>query len=212
MSNFTSSEASIVPMSASAALEEVPRRPGVYAYYPAIFSRRALGLFNGTQPSRDSIDSAKALLRYKASLYLKLRRERLYEGYLRDKMRHPHLAPTFTVHLQERINEEPVGTLLSLSAEEFLRALDFLEKTYFLQSPLYVGISKEQTLQTRCIQHMRNYQTPSESDSFGGRLRRTGFDWSDLTFVGVPSTTYGDDLKQAEKILHLIVNPILSLR
>lgn len=37
----------VVPMGASGALEDIPKSPGVYAYYLSFISRRSLGLFQG---------------------------------------------------------------------------------------------------------------------------------------------------------------------
>jgi len=212
LSILTSEDSVVVPMAASGAISEIPQTPGVYAYYVSFLSRRSLGLFQGKSASTQAIASAKVILSKKFKRYLALRKERVYGGWVRDSTRHSHLAPFFSVELEEHFSEAPLEALLSMEDERFLSALDLLESTFILQSPVYVGITQGQTLRERCIQHKADFESDVNGKGFGSRLKKLGFDWSDLIYVASPSCAFGAELKEVEKAIHVLVNPILSLR
>ncbi|MGX4730707.1 hypothetical protein [Pseudomonas corrugata] len=99
-----------------------------------------------------------------------------------------------------------------MSDSSFLNAVDILESTLLLQSPVYVGIAIEQTLQDRCLQHRSDFYNGLNSSGFGSRLKKFGFEWTDLVFVASPSRAYGNELREVEKAVQLLINPILGLR
>ena len=51
-----------------------------------------------------------------------------------------------------------------------------------------------------------------DGGGFGARLKRMGFEWTDLVYVARASQVYGAELKEVEKSIQLLINPILSLR
>jgi hypothetical protein len=201
----------IVPMAASD-IEDIPSTPGIYAYYIAFLSRRSLGLFHGGDISEQDIFSAKLILARKFKQFLALRKERRYEGSVRDAQRYSHIAPSYSIRLEEDFVAAPVDALLAMSDSSFLNAVDILESTLLLQSPVYVGIAIEQTLQDRCLQHRSDFYNGSNSSAFGSRLKKFGFEWADLVFVASPSRAYGNELREVEKAVQLLINPILGLR
>lgn len=199
-------------MAASGALEDIPLVPGVYAYYVSFMSRRSLGLFQGECVASDDIQNAKRILEKKFKRYLALRKQRQYRGKIRDGARHGHLSPSYEVELEENFSELPLRALLAMKDKEFINALDMMESTLLLQPPVYVGIAVDQTLRDRCLQHKSDFELGSEGSSFGSRLRKMGLEWSDLIYVARASKSYGAELKEVEKAIQLLVNPILSLR
>jgi len=203
---------SVIVSMAACDLEEIPSAPGVYAYYISFLSRRSLGLFRGIDVSESDIYSAKLILERKFKQYLALRKERRYEGSVRDAQRYSHIAPSYSIRLEEEFVDAPVDALLAMNNSRFLNALDLLESTLLLQSPVYVGIAVEQTLRGRCLQHRSDFYSGSNSSGFGSRLKKFGFEWADLVFVASPSFSYGNELREVEKAMQLLINPILGLR
>ena len=202
----------VVPMGASGALEDIPTSPGLYAFYLSFISRRSLGLFQGESSSESEIDNAKSILEKKFLRFLSLRKERRYQGKIRDASRHSHLSPSFSVGLDEYFSDAPLKSLLAMSGEIFLSAVDMIEDTLLLQPPVYVGISVDQTLRDRCLQHRKDFDSSIDGGGFGARLKRMGFEWTDLVYVARASQVYGAELKEVEKSIQLLINPILSLR
>lgn len=200
----------IVPM-AACDIENIPSAPGVYAYYISFLSRRSLGLFRGNVSEQD-VCNAKLILARKFKQFLELRKDRRYEGRVRDAQRYSHIAPSYSIQLEEEFVAAPVDALLAMSSPRFLNAVDLLESTLLLQSPIYVGIAVEQTLRDRCLQHRSDFYGGSNSSGFGSRLKKFGFEWADLVFVASPSVAYGNELREVEKAIQLLINPILGLR
>lgn len=208
------SKLTVVPMAASRAYESIPSAPGVYAFYLSFISRRSLGLYDGTKVTPEEISNAKSILERKFNQSLELRKDRQYIGRVRDASRSSHLSPSYQVSLQEQYSATPVAGLIGLEGNLFLNAIDLIEGSVLLQTPVYVGIAVDQTLRDRCFQHRHDYEVSDGSNrqSFGGRLRRAGLEWGDLLFTARPSDAYGAELKKAERAIQLLVNPILSLR
>ncbi len=202
----------VVPMGASGALEDIPKSPGVYAYYLSFISRRSLGLFQGASFTDSEIKSAKSILERKFLKFLTLRKERRYQGKVRDTSRYSHLSPSYEVELEETFSDAPLQSLLAMNNEFFLSAIDMIEGTLLLQPPVYVGISVDQTLRDRCLQHRKDFENSVDGAGFGARLKRMGFEWTDLVYVARASQVYGAELKEVEKSMQLLINPILSLR
>lgn len=104
-----------------------------------------------------------------------------------------------------------------------------LEHCTFLTSPIYIGITDEQTFRVRYAQHYNRYKSavrkrnesppPSDSDpldfggKFGDKLAQRQIEFRDLLFVCVPlSQQQINAIGHVEKLLHVIVNPVLSER
>lgn len=201
----------IIPMAAFS-VEEIPAVPGLYAYYISFLSRRSLGLFHGSVVSESDISNAKLILARKFKQFLALRKERRYEGSVRDAQRYTHISPSYNVWLEENFAAAPIDALLAMDDATFLSAVDVLESTLLLQSPVYVGIAIDQTLRDRCQQHRSDFYKGAGNSGFGSRLKKFGFEWADLVFVASPSRAYGNELREVEKAVQLLINPILGLR
>ncbi|MBO6813107.1 MULTISPECIES: hypothetical protein [Marinobacter] len=212
MSILTSKNAVTVALAASRSIEEIPEMPGVYAFYSAITSRRAIGLYSGGVPTADEIARARKIFSRKLQALLALRKARAYSGEVKDPSRGVHLSPAYDVTLQEKVSLDAIYPILELDDDTFIKAVDLLEETFFLQVPVYFGITKSQTLRDRCRQHRYDFRAYNQNSTFGFRAREAGLDWSDLIFSACPSKAYGSELVQVERIMHLLTNPILSLR
>ena len=78
--------------------------------------------------------------------------------------------------------------------------------------PIYVGIARKQSIQERYDQHKSNHGLMKEG-TFGGRLAKFGFQWSDVVFSCAPRGLLKMDdstFKVLESYIHYFVRPELG--
>jgi len=104
-----------------------------------------------------------------------------------------------------------------------------LEQCTFLTSPIYIGITNQQTFRSRYGQHYKVYREalaeqldeppPNGPDpmvfggKFGDKLAKRRIEFRDLLFVCIPlDQKQMKEIRNIERFLHVIVNPVLSER
>ena len=154
---------------------------GIYAFHLRPIRRATMGL-TGKGPYTDE-DLIGAREKYLIVL------EQIIDLYRLAK---------FEGNIMERGAYEAHGVQLALEGNleytdylyEIIRKVDprdvvnFIRTTEVLATflpPLYVGITLKQTIQERYAQHYNNFCTVKDG-TFGGRLARTSFEWSDVAF------------------------------
>lgn len=195
--------------------DQIPEKPGIYAFFacmitPSIFGQE--GQMSESIPSETS-ESARRILvkRYKelqGALY-----DREYFGSMRSPEIAGHIAPPIDLFGKDKPPKGVSERLQSIPNEDLYGFVLLLQSATIYSRPLYVGITKEQTLKDRYYQHKESYQAKTEG--FGGRLRDAKIPWDTVRFC-CSSFEYTDisysSLGIAEDIVQSLSRPFLSKR
>ncbi len=101
--------------------------------------------------------------------------------------------------------------IAAIPHDNFLSLLRLIEGISLFAQPIYVGITKKQTLYDRYLQHMSNYENETDEGLFGCRLKKTEIDWDDLVFTCIPFKVGESNevvLKLLEKYLQALSKPV----
>lgn len=207
----TSSALFAYPMGSSTSTSEIPTKPGIYAFYLALGSRRSLGLYEGATCSDEELKTAKTLFIKQLKSFKNLLASRTLLGRAKELGKSSLLSASYAVELKERYIPIKEQSIFLMEKGDFLEMIDLISDFSLLQKPIYVGKAESQSLQDRCKQHQDDF-TSGATSKFGGRLKQHGVQWEDLVFVCRPLSNFSLSLDTPEKILQLISNPILSLR
>ncbi|MBL7252030.1 hypothetical protein [Alloalcanivorax marinus] len=192
---------------------EIPESAGLYCFRLCLANPEVMGLIG---PSHLRPADGQARLRARLLDRLNLADEvlssRVLQGNLsEDKGTHP--ATRFSV------SAEQVQSLNLAAIREDLAAIGdpealvhILERVSLALPPIYVGVTRDQTLRMRYEQHWHNYRSPVPG-TFGARLRKLRLSWNDVTFhaIELPTALVSDrNIKLCEDLLLSLSKPVLS--
>lgn len=192
----------------------IPRAQGLYAFYLDLVSPGKLGL-NGRGPwSRQQLERAKDVLLLRVKKQIALLRSVRLSGEVRELEKRDHLAlrvkilgeETWATSLLEELQALPVTLVKDYAG--------LLRQSAIMIQPVYVGITKEQSLYERYRQHRRDHLVSTDQSKFGVRLRNAGIDWDDLVFACIPFYRGQDQfqlLATLERHFQLLARPVLSV-
>jgi hypothetical protein len=166
-------------------LSRLPPSGGIYAFHVRLIRRATVGLITG-QASEHELLRAKSKLLLLIDRLLALETRSRFSGGIREIGHYEHHgrlvelqgSVTVTEYLKKVINKLPWTDV-----PQFIRVLEAVPT--FLP-PLYIGITLDQTLQSRYEQHKRAFSAGPSDDTFGGRIAASGLAWNDLIFSVAP--------------------------
>lgn len=194
--------------------DKIPRSQGIYAFYLDLISPVKLGLIGRGDFSEESIGKARITLKRRVKKLLSFVRSSKLSGRIVEESKAYHLSEIYNI---QAIEEPPTSVLESIDNIPnalFYEYVCFLQTLVLFSQPVYVGITTDQTLFTRYNQHMNDYNGDGDKNSFGLRLKQSGFDWDDIIFACKDITVEdnGIILGIVEKYLQSISNPVLCIR
>lgn len=192
----------------------IPEVAGVYAYMYNPFQRSRLGIYLDKKPSAKEVLEAKHALRRKLVKYSEVKSSVSLMGELRETRPYGISGHIYEGQLKSRRPISDWTDIEKLSENEFIAYISMAENAYAMFQPLYCGMTVEQGLRSRYIQHKLD-NSRSKSGTFGGRLAELEIDWLDVQYICVPISISGDyrlSIELLEKHLINLFEPILSRR
>lgn len=186
-------------------IENVPSdRVGVYGFYLSFPSDYQLGLSNGGENLERSVLILKDRLeRYKSAL------ERIsFNGSIESDVFGVHLRKKYALssHFEKTSFIDSLITEFffseGLSKTSFKLLTEVLRQSFLFSTPLYIGMTANQSFYTRLDQHI-GYQS-----NFSILLKEQGITWSEVKFECVPiSGLSSSGISNIEKIIQHLFKP-----
>jgi hypothetical protein len=193
---------------------KIPKLPGLYAFYLDLISPAKLGLLGREGFSDDQLERAKKDLVKRVRKSIDLLHKIRMLGGLKIIDKKAHYPFRFKLLAEQVPSLDYISQIEALPTDSVYGYLQAVHEFALFAQPIYVGITKEQTLFQRYFQHKQDFEVSEERSKFGVRLRHAGIDWDDILFVCVefksPSKTV-QILTTLEKHLQNISNPALSI-
>lgn len=189
---------------------DIPHSPGIYSFSVILGSRQKAGLL-GKHPF-----DQKTLITAKTSLLRRLGRlegifaSRSLDGTLRESGKGSGVSEGYVVTARQVTLSSSIRLLESCDPQDVPILLDSLESLSTVPAPIYLGMTKEQTLNQRYFQHKSNFHSSSERDSFGYRIRSLGLRWDDLIYGCHPIADAKPPVRALETLLHALIKPPYS--
>ena len=195
--------------------KKIPKKQGLYAFYLDLTSPVKIGLLGRGPFNECKLEVSKKILIKRVKKLINLVRSSTLEGHIREVGRGEHILRTYNLDATETYTGNLVNFLESIPLDSLLEYSQMTQKLSLFSQPIYVGITKDQTLYGRYTQHKNNYENSSDNSKFGVRLKNSGFDWEDLVFGCVAfdvSSENSNILNILEKQLQAVANPPLSIK
>lgn len=193
---------------------EIPRTQGLYAFYLDTISPTKVGLLGDGNFGDHQLERAKNNLISRIRKLIVFMRSSAFGGTIKGEEQSLHISRQFQLKAQEIPPLSVIDYIELLPPEHIYSYLQLANHLALFAQPIYVGITKEQTLYDRYAQHKRDHESGNDTSKYGVRLRMAGFDWDDVIFSCVEFRTVGEELQilsALEKHLQAISTPILSL-
>lgn len=193
--------------------DQIPDRAGIYSFYYNPYNYHGLGLYKDRKISEQDLKRSKSALRKKLHLlqFLKLS----LKADISVKLSAPSGTSVAEFNSLASANLIAIDDdIANLSADEFIELLELANNSIHTFPIIYCGITIEQTLRDRYIQHYSNFKT-GQNATFGGRVGKFSLDWHDLAFSCVPSGSLVGFRSAALRLERQIINfsvPLLSNR
>jgi hypothetical protein len=192
----------------------IPKGQGIYAFFLDLMSPAKIGLVGQSGFTEAQLTTARDSLHRRVEKALRIYRSSQLEGEIRELKKGTHFAKFFRMQAEEMAPLRVLEDLAGMRPQQLMSYLMVARFTTLFAPPIYVGITREQTLQERYRQHKYNFDSQEQKGSFGARLRESGFDWDDIVFACIEFSQGEDDstvLRILERHLQAISNPMLSL-
>ncbi len=194
-------------------LTDIPNDPGIYSFRTKIVSLESVGLIGNSNFNDESLLRAKEKVRERLINIDNLYASRRLIGKAQEPSKTSHLAKTLLLEIDEdsSLVSDDLNKKLS-NVTDIYKLVKLLNILTLALPPLYVGITVDQTLAARYIQHQRDFDAKSKG-CFGGRVAQSGIRWTDLDFSAIRLPTSIIDrscMEFAEYILHALNKPLFS--
>ncbi|HBP1527448.1 hypothetical protein [Pseudomonas aeruginosa] len=190
--------------------DELPSEAGVYGFFILLASRQRVGLLGGEPYSSDVLLNAKGNLERRLVKIQKLISSRVLDGMVREQNKSQDASDFYEVLLSQKSASNIVSAMDGAKIDSLPKVVDALEKASLMASPIYCGMTSEQTLEQRYKQHKANFYGRSDREVFGARLLRSGLSWDDLIFGCIPLSTGRLDIRSIERLMHILLKAPLS--
>jgi len=193
----------------------IPKNQGIYAFYINMISPAKIGLIGNEGFSNDELLNAKKLLIRRFKKYLAFIRSDKLVGNLVEEGKAEHVSRKYSIIANGYTSSGSLEKMMALSLDEIYKYAKISELLSIFAQPIYVGITTNQTLFDRYIQHKNDFEYGTDKPSFGLRMRKNGLDWDDLLFscVELGTDTHNKNIISAlEKQLQSVSMPLLSVR
>lgn len=193
---------------------QIPTTQGLYAFYLDLVSPAKIGLAGRGPWNETQLARAKLSLSRKTRQQIEVLRSMRATGELWETQKRDHLAFRLVITGEE---VPSFGILEEIAALPLMLVRDYallVRQCSIMMQPVYVGITKEQSLYGRYNQHKRDHLLGNDAARFGVRLREFGIDWDDVIFACVQLERGQDNLDMLgvlERHFQLLARPALSL-
>ena len=192
----------------------IPKKQGLYAFFLDLISPAKIGLAGRGPFSEDTLCRARASLLARVERHFNVLSAIPLEGLIRDGLRQQHLQATYLITATRHNQYDFRSDICGLPLEQIRPYSELLRSTVAYAQPIYVGLTFDQTLHVRYRQHMADHDAGASKNTFGGRLKRLGIAWDDVTFTCLPTESESltrQLLATAERYLHATAMPLLSV-
>lgn len=193
--------------------EDVPNKPGVYAFALEPISLANFGLVGAGPFELERLEKVKKRLVEKLLSWEELLSSREFVGRVVEPSKDNTNSMILNIQAAMQTSLRPQKLLDSIdSVSDPVKLMRLLEVISVAMPPLYVGVAIDQTLKQRYEQHWNNYLS-KRSGCFGGRLREMRVEWSELSYYAVEIPTgfiEKNAINLCEEIVQALSKPILS--
>ncbi|WP_250537621.1 MULTISPECIES: hypothetical protein [unclassified Caballeronia] len=195
--------------------KDIPRLQGVYAFFLDLISPAKIGLAGKGPWDQSTLQKAKVALVRRAQRHMSIAHSIELQGMLAEADKTGPLQAAYSISARKKTSFTSAHELEQLALTSVREYAEIMHETATFSQPLYVGITYEQTLYERYVQHRAAFRSDLGTLGFGGRVRDLELDWDDLLFCCKPlshPTTDRSALRKAERHLHALTHPICSLK
>lgn len=193
-------------------IDEIPRFPGVYGFFFRFPTLSDYGIF---EDSKMDIASLRLL---KAHVMADL-------DAMHDVLSLESYEASLSNGRQRNLKKQYVGDVSRIpggTCRDLVECIEPTDLPFFLKllsavslfsTPIYVGMTSEQTLHDRIRQHRENYERRSPS-TFGGRLALARVPWERIRVAthAAPLRTHSKEaLSAVEGLLHQFSSPLFGI-
>jgi len=193
---------------------KIPNQQGIYAFFINSITLEKIGLLGKGPFSEELLLNAKRNLKIKARNMAELTKLNKLEGQLIENNKENTSVKIDLTGFETSTNS--LSDLISdCKLESIYSLVELISSTSLFNRPIYVGITKKQTLQRRYSQHKNDFMNKTDKESFGKRLRDLNFDWDDILFSCTPfphSSSQIEVLNDLEKYMMFMSKPFLSIK
>jgi hypothetical protein len=161
----------------------IPRTQGIYAFYLDTISPAKVGLLGHDRFNTEQLTRAKKNLVLRMNKMISFMRSSELKGTLATGGQSPHIAQFFQLQAKEIPPLQLIDLIEQMPIKLVHSYLKMANNLALFSQPIYVGITKEQTLYDRYCQHKLDHENEAGAGKFGGRLKIAGFDWDDVRFA-----------------------------
>ncbi|WP_417664240.1 hypothetical protein [Pseudidiomarina donghaiensis] len=195
--------------------DNISHGQGLYFFRPGLLRKQTLGLRGNSGYSKEQLAVAKSVLIKNIDTLVAIYSDRELKGMIGEASKNENnsllLKLVATPYTGSQLTALK-SRLATLEPSEDL--FNCLEKLEHGLPPIYVGITKKQSLYSRYEQHRDNFYNRTVN-TFGGRVARYIPQWYHLSFYTVEfPVNYADGslLDFFEDLLHVTSKPVFSLR
>ena len=142
---------------------DIPNDPGIYSFRTKIVSPESVGLIGNSNFNVESLLRAKEKVRERLINIDNLYATRRLIGKAQEPSKTSHLAKTLLLEIDEDTSLESDDLNKKLSnVTDIYKLVKLLNILTLALPPLYVGITVDQTLAARYIQHQRDFDAKSK--------------------------------------------------
>lgn len=161
---------------------DIPELPGIYAFFVDLIGPYSFGLRRGDSITSETWPKIASDIAQRFSSLCQLYRNEEYTGQLFQDGKSGLLRSAIGVKASSLIPTIDANEIATMSPVEAHAYLAVARKAQYFLPPVYVGVTYDQTLRDRYLQHQHSYKAQTEKNIFGKRFRDSGFVWEDLIF------------------------------
>ena len=193
---------------------KIPTKQGIYSFFINSITLEKVGLLGSGPFSDAQLITAKNNLLLKAEKMAELTKLNTLKGKLIE-VNKENTGVKLDILGYEDLPKGLLGLISGCKLNHVYSLVELISATGLYNRPIYVGITKKQTLQGRYYQHKSDFMSMTNKESFGKRVRTLGFDWDDIIFSCTPflhSSSQISVLNELEKYMMFMSKPFLSIK
>lgn len=193
----------------------IPKNQGIYSFYLDLISPSKIGLIGSGDFDHLQLKRAKDLLLKKVTKYIKIARSDNLTGKMSETGKSDYITRMYSIIASGVSSQSFVDILSELPIENIYDYSVLSGMLSVFAQPIYVGISKEQTLYDRYLQHKYDFDNSLDASKFGVRAKGLGLDLDELLFCCVEINDQSNNstvTRMAEKQMQAVSMPLLSIK
>lgn len=190
--------------------QEIPELPGLYAFFVATVDAQICDMVDNANP-RIHPETIQTTIHSRYRRTAALLRAHSWTGTLQSDRAAAHIIPPVGLTGKNIMPDTAADFVSELDLVELRLVMQIMQATLFFARPAYVGMTSDQTLRDRYLQHRDAFF--GGKCGFGSRLRSHQIDWEMIRFVCIPveqGTLSTATLRAVEKAVQSLAAPALS--